>query len=73
MTLPPDPEGMNNDRAEWAAAAMRHFQYTTGCDFEDAIGDLLADMMHWCDRNGVAFEQALAQAREHYTEETTER
>jgi hypothetical protein len=28
--LPPDPEKMNNDRAEWAAAALRHFQCTTG-------------------------------------------
>jgi hypothetical protein len=30
--LPPDPEKMNNDRAEWAAAALRHFQCTTGTD-----------------------------------------
>ncbi|MBV9483804.1 MAG: hypothetical protein JO249_24110, partial [Acidobacteria bacterium] len=27
--LPPDPDNMNNDRAEWAAAALRHFQCIT--------------------------------------------
>ena len=31
--LPPDPERMNGDRAEWAVAALRHFQCTTGCDY----------------------------------------
>jgi hypothetical protein len=39
--LPPDPEGMNDDRAEWAAAALRHFQCTTGTDYDDALTDLL--------------------------------
>ena len=23
--LPPDPEKMNDERAEWAAASLRHF------------------------------------------------
>jgi hypothetical protein len=39
--LPPDPENMNGDRAEWAGAALRHFQCVTGTDYEDALGDLL--------------------------------
>jgi len=69
--LPPDPEGMNNGRAEWAAAALRHFQCTTGTDFEDALADLLGDLMHWSDRNGANFDDDLSRARMHYEAETT--
>jgi hypothetical protein len=68
--LPPDPEAMNNDRSEWAAAALRHFQCTTGTDFEDALADLLGDLMHWCDRNAVHFDDELSRARMHYEAET---
>lgn len=68
--LPPDPEGKNDDRAEWAAAALRQFQCITGTDYEDCLGDLLADLMHWCDRNDYDFEAALSRARGHYEEET---
>jgi hypothetical protein len=49
--LPPDPESMNDDRAEWAAAALTEFQRVTGTEDEDALGDLLTDLMHWADRN----------------------
>src|SRR5262249_18811724 len=68
--LPPDPEHMNDDRAEWAAAALRHFQCTTGTDYDDALGDLLGDLMHWCDRNACDFAATLARARTHYEAET---
>jgi hypothetical protein len=61
---------MNNGRIEWAAAASRHFQSTTGSDYEDAPGDLLCDLMHWCDRNNFDFELALCRARGHYEAET---
>jgi hypothetical protein len=67
---PPDPDNMNNDRAEWAAAALRHFQCTTGTDYEDALADLLGDLMHWCDRDNFDFEAALFRARGHYRAET---
>lgn len=69
--LPPDPENMNDDRADWAAAALRSFQRETGTDDEDALGDLLCDLMHWCDRNHADFEAALFRARGHYEAETT--
>jgi hypothetical protein len=68
--LPPDPEGKNDDRAEWAAAALRQFQRTTGTDYEDALGDLLCDLMHWSDRHNFDFELALDRARGHYQAET---
>jgi hypothetical protein len=68
--LPPDPEGMNDDRAEWAAAALRHFQCTTGTDYDDAIVDLMSDLMHWCDRNEADFAASLSISRMHYEAET---
>jgi hypothetical protein len=61
---------MNGDRAEWAAAALRQFQRATGCDYEDSLGDLLCDLMHWSDRNNFDFEAALCRARGHYEAET---
>lgn len=68
--LPPDPENMNEDRAAWAACALRHFQRVTGTDDEDALSDLLCDLMHWSDRNDLDFEAALARAAMHYEAET---
>src|SRR5262245_47782084 len=69
-TLPPDPEGMNDRRAEWAAKAMSTFTETTGTDLEDSLGDLLCDLMHWADRNDFDFHLALDRARWHYDVET---
>jgi hypothetical protein len=69
--LPPDPDNMNSDRAEWAASALRQFQCVTGTDYEDSLGDLLCDLMHWCDRNNFDFEAAFSRARGHYEAETT--
>jgi len=67
---PPDPDGMNDARAEWAAAALSHFQCCTGTDYEDAMADLLGDLMHLADRSPYDFEAALAKARGMYAEET---
>lgn len=36
---------MNDARAELAAAALNEFQHITGADDEDALGDLLCDLM----------------------------
>jgi len=68
--LPPDPEGLNNDRAQWAAAALRWFQRETGTDDDTALCDLLCDLMHWCDRNNSDFDGALSTARMRYRAET---
>lgn len=73
--LPPDPDGMNGDRAEWAHAALEKFAKTTGLVDEEiadgtALADLLADLMHWCDRHGQDFEPMLARGRMHYEAET---
>lgn len=68
--LPPDPEGMNDKRAEWADAALCEFQRVVRGDKEDALADLLANLHHWCDRNGHDFDASLAMAKQHYAEET---
>jgi len=69
--LPADPEEMNDDRAEWAAMALEAFQHATGTEEEDALRDLLCDLMHWCDRNNCDFNAALSRAQMHYETETT--
>jgi len=53
--LPPDPDGRglhygNADRAKWALAAVQEFQRQTGSDNDTAVGDLIADLIHMCDR-----------------------
>lgn len=68
--LPPDPEGMNDQRAEWADAAIRKFQRITNADDEDALCDLLCDLMHWCDRDALDFDRELNRAKMHYDAET---
>jgi|CZKX01.1.fsa_nt_gi hypothetical protein len=62
----------NLDRAEWAAAALRHFQSTTGTDCDNALPDLLCDLQHWSNRENVNFLDALDTARMHYEAECAE-
>jgi hypothetical protein len=50
-----DREGMNDERADWARDALETFQERTGTDDCDAIGDLIADLAHLCDREGERF------------------
>jgi hypothetical protein len=68
--LPRDPDGLDAHRALATAAALAEFRRQTGADLEDALSDLLADLMHWCDRSGQAFPEELRRARYHYAEET---
>lgn len=68
--LPPDVDGQNGDRAAWAGLAISAFIEETGVDEEYALGDLLSNLMHWCDRNDYDFEAALERARGHYAAET---
>ncbi len=70
QSLPQDPDRLNADRALWAAAALAELRRQTGADLEDAVSDLLADLMHWCDRFGQEFPKELRRALNHYQEET---
>lgn len=72
MALPNDPDNMNIPRAEWAEAALSTFMGCTGTDQEDAISDLLADLMHLCDRTGPGFDTELERARGNYQAEIGE-
>lgn len=75
LHLPPDPEKKNDKRADWASEALLVFAEVTNMRLEiepeDVLPDMLADLMHWCDRNGQDFDDCLRRARDHYTAETT--
>jgi hypothetical protein len=60
--LLPDPDGQNDDRAAWAGSAPLVFMQVTGTDEENALADLLADLMHWADRKGYDFDAPLERA-----------
>lgn len=68
--VPPDPEGMNGARAQWAHVAIRQFQMETGTDLQDALCDLLGDLMHFADRHGFDFAHELQRGLDHYEAET---
>jgi hypothetical protein len=72
--LPPDPEKLNDQRAGWAGDALTNFALATNMsvkhDKPEIVGDLLANIMHWCDRNSIDFDERLANARMHYAAET---
>ena len=74
--LPPDPDGQNDNRADSAESALVLFRQKTGLDTEGdkeaALRDLLANLMHWCDRYGQDFDYELVQGRNHYVAEITE-
>lgn len=71
-----DHEVTNDDRAAWAEGAIQKFIELTGTDREDALADLLCDLMHWADREHPGecepFEAQLHRARYHYNEECIE-
>jgi hypothetical protein len=67
----PDPDRQNRDRADWAGIAVAAFQSTTGTDDADTLKDLLADLMHWCDREKQDFAVALDAATYHYKAEVS--
>ena len=74
--LPPDTDKMvgcsNKDRAEWALAAVQEFQRKTGSDNDTAVGDLIADLMHMCDRfpEMGPFGAQFQNGQRHYVAET---
>jgi hypothetical protein len=65
-------EPTNSDRAAWAAEALATFRRRTGTDCEDALPDLLCDLMHWADEHELNFGEALDKARDHHHAEVQE-
>lgn len=68
--LPPDPEGRNGERREWAKAALDGFMAVCRTDRGDALPDLLCNLAHLCDETGEDFASCLRRARMHYRDET---
>ena len=64
-----DGAHMNQERSEWAEVAILAFMGETSVDREDALCDLLADLAHWSDRNGMDFAYELRRAKNHYEAE----
>ena len=62
----------NHGRAAWARNALEGFRRETKCDYEDSLGDLLCDLMHFGDFHNFDFEAALARARMNYEAEKAE-
>jgi hypothetical protein len=65
-------EPTNKDRAEWAHQALEAFEAATGSEGDDAMCDLLADLMHYCRLNDISFGDELSRAERHFTEEVDE-
>jgi hypothetical protein len=75
IDAPNDPEGMNDERAEFAKHALATFSNDTGQSIEDdgyeqIVGDLLANLAHFCDRNSIDLQARLANAVMQYDAET---
>ena len=70
--LPPDPEQEKHMRAAMANIAIVAFREACGVEREDALGDLLANLMHLCDRDHQlgTFDAGLISAYSHYRWET---
>jgi hypothetical protein len=75
--LPPDPEGMNEQRASAAGETLAFFAMKAGELGDDNgldeqnLTDLLADLAHYCDREeGLNLTAIWERARTHYEEET---
>lgn len=71
LQLPPDPDGLNDERAKWAQTALNAFVIETGADPEDALADLISDLMHLAPRLGLDFKDEFDRASRNYTGETT--
>lgn len=65
----------NDDRAQWAWNGLERFGKDTGQkmkhDLPEIVGDFLADLMHLCNRDGLDFDERLANGRGHYQYELT--
>ena len=81
--LPPDPEEMNEERADAAGKALAAFTRAAGekgwkdipeqkqreLD-EQNLSDMLCDLGHYCDRQKISLQERLRVASYHYIEET---
>lgn len=80
ITLPPDPDQMNDERAARMGEPIVTYAKTVGLhdgvDFTDDVGsiisDMLCDLRHWCDRQDIDFDTRLGVSKINYNCETEE-
>lgn len=65
-------EPTNKERADWADRTVQMFQIITGADRDDAVSDLLANLMHLADDEDTDFAADLTRAEMHYAAEIEE-
>lgn len=67
-------EPTNADRAARGGNALDTYRFSPGMETErqSALGDLLADLMHYAGQEDLDFESALRTAEMHYAEELAE-
>jgi hypothetical protein len=72
MNLPPDPDSLNDIRADQAAVAIEAYKidYEKTPESKFALADLMCNLRHWADRNGIDWAEALENATENYELET---
>jgi hypothetical protein len=82
MRLPPDPERMNNQRADWARNVVEFFEQYGEKPHPNAsedqrcrmagqnLSDMIADFGHYCNRIGLSMQDVIQAATVHYSEET---
>lgn len=58
----------NAERAAQAFGVLQTYDGVWGVG-TDVVSDLLADLLHLCDRQGWDFEEAMTMARKHHAEE----
>lgn len=62
----------NSDRAQWAEIALATFTETVNTDREDAIADLICDLLHLARQDGLDPESQLERAKSNFTAEEKE-
>jgi hypothetical protein len=74
MSIVCDPviDPTNLQRAVRAEQALIAFRKLASCDWEDCLGDLLCDLMHWSNASNFDFDAALDRGRMHYEAEIDE-
>ena len=71
--LPPDPDDLNDLRAQRADDALTSFARQHGASVRadlETLKDLLSRMGHWCDRNKLQMAEVWRMAAASYSEDT---
>lgn len=60
------------DSVKWASESLILHQDNTNSDDEDAVADLLADLMHYCDFHRLDFKDELRRAADNYEHDASQ-